>query len=217
MIKAAIFDLGNVLLHFDHRIIRDRLSAVLGQAADEKAATREFQDIIGDFERGMVTPDQFLSRVMAQLEVEHLLDAGEFASLWSDIFWKNEELVSMLPGLAERIRLVLLSNTNALHLEFARRQFPEVFAPFRNTVFSFETQLAKPDRRIFEKAVILAEAQPAECLYFDDIDAYVRIAAGIGIHAYQYVSVDAVRDILSVYEISPVPREPRPASNVSDP
>ena len=96
---------------------------------------------------------------------------------------------------------MLLSNTNALHVEFAESRFPEVFAPFDARVYSHEAKAVKPDPRLFELAGRAAGASPGECLYFDDIARFTDAAQHMGFHAYQVVSVKSVRDILRMYEL----------------
>jgi putative hydrolase of the HAD superfamily len=200
MIRAIIFDLGNVLLHFDHGIIRDRLSQYARRDAFV-GARRDIDALSAAFEKGEVASDVFIARFFELLNIEQPFSRQAFAQMWSDIFWKNEALLTLLGRLRPEVTLVLLSNTNMLHVSFAEERFPEVFAPFAHRLYSHEVHLRKPDPAFFTLAAERVGACPEECLYFDDLQQYVDAAARLGIHAYQYVSVDAARDILAVYEV----------------
>ena len=199
MIEAVIFDLGNVLLHFDHRIIGRRFQERFPGAAMNPDIHDAFWTLAASFENGETDPAQFLGR-WRELAGSDAAEQ-ELADIWNNIFWVNEELLPVVEALASSKRLVLLSNTNALHVEFARDRFPEVFKWFSAQVLSFEQGCAKPSREIFEAAVREAQTSAGSILYFDDVNRYARAAAQLGIHAYTYISAAAVRDICTLHEI----------------
>ncbi|MBL0175653.1 MAG: hypothetical protein IPP94_10380 [Ignavibacteria bacterium] len=200
MIHTIIFDLGNVLLHFDHRIILGRLSPYLLRHA-YAGARRDLEALTDAYERGEVRTDTFVSRFLELLSIERPFDRKDFAALWSDIFWINEPLLDLLTALRTDVKLMMLSNTNPMHLSFAEDRYPEVFRPFTARIISFEAGLRKPERAIFDLAIDRSGGPADGCLYFDDINAYVDAAAAAGINAFQYVSVSSVRDILATYEL----------------
>ena len=198
MIRAILFDLGNVLLNFDHGIITRRMAMAAGIAESPRAS---FARLTESFEIGELTASDFFAGVERNYELSGRVDLPAFTEMWSDIFWENQELTALLPVLARKVRLVLLSNTNALHIEHARRNFPHVFAPFHDCVFSCEIGLRKPDPRIFAEALNRAGVEAENALYFDDIRHYVDAASRLGLHAYQVVSASCVKDILRAYEL----------------
>ncbi len=201
MIKAAIFDLGNVLLHFDHTIVYERIRRYSRKPEFDGSVLLDLSAAISAFECGAIRPAVFFEQVRTVIELDESLTFEEFSRYWAEIFWKNDELVQMLPLLSSRIPIHMLSNTNELHIEYAERTFPEVFEPFTSTTFSFQTGTAKPDTEIFELVLESAGAAPDECLYFDDIGRYVDAARALGINAHQYVSVQGVLDVCTLYQI----------------
>lgn len=202
MITTVLFDLGNVLLHFNHRLIGDRLRA-FAAGRDSHAATERCKELAESFERGQIGSDAFINECLTVMHSFGAIDRDTFTAMWNDIFWINEPLAELLPGIARRARLVLLSNTNPLHITFVRSRFPRLFEPFAIEILSCETGAMKPETHIFELALARANVQPEECLYFDDIRLHVESAARLGINAYQYVSVQGVREILAVYDLLP--------------
>ena len=202
MITTVMFDLGNVLLHFNHRLIGERLRA-FAAGQDSRAATERCKELAESFERGRIGSDAFINECLTMMHAFGAMDRDAFTTMWNDIFWINEPLADMLPGIARRARLVLLSNTNPLHIAFVRSRFPALFAPFAIEILSYETGAMKPEAHIYNEALARAKALPEECLYFDDIRLNVESAASLGINAYQYVSVRGVREILSVFDLLP--------------
>ncbi len=188
MITTLLFDLGNVLLHFDHGLIASGLARYAPSAPGlirDPAAAR----LLEAYERGRVSSADFYAEILDFLEVtREKLDYPTFARIWSDIFTPNRELLALLPGLAARYSLGLISNTNELHIARVREHFPEALAPFRATVFSHEAGCCKPDERIYLRALDLLGARPLECFYVDDIERYVAAAAALGIDGVQFRS-----------------------------
>jgi glucose-1-phosphatase len=203
-ITTVMFDLGNVLLHFDHRLIGENLARDVPDARLHDArlhADTRWHDLMHEVETGALSDESFLDRFAALLCVDVRVHRTRLVNAWSDIFWRNDGMLPLLDMLRGHMRLVLVSNTNALHLDYIRTRFPEVLAPFDVMVFSHLEHVAKPDAAIFRTALARAGASPASCLYFDDIRMHVHAATELGIHAYHYVSNAGVRDILALHGV----------------
>ncbi|MBN1449240.1 MAG: HAD family phosphatase [Bacteroidetes bacterium] len=201
MIRALISDLGNVVLHFDHRIITARLEEDFPHASWDKRAEERFWRGVQAFETGAMESTAFMRLAGELLGAPDGLDEERFRLLWGDIFWLNEEYLELMRAIKPVLTLVMLSNTNPLHIVFARERFPEVFELFEHCVFSCEFGKTKPSPEIFREALRRAGTQPEETLYIDDIASYADAAGALGMHGYQYISVQAVRDILAMYSV----------------
>jgi putative hydrolase of the HAD superfamily len=103
---------------------------------------------------------------------------------------------SMLENLAARYRLLLLSNTNAIHFE-SLRETHLMLRHFHHLVLSYEVKAMKPQPEIFHSAIALAECRPEECFYTDDIGEYVEAARKLGIDAVQFQSLDQLQGELT--------------------
>jgi putative hydrolase of the HAD superfamily len=112
----------------------------------------------------------------------------EFCGIWSSIFLP-ETLIpeDLLRGIASRYRLVLLSNTNAIHFEMIRENYP-LLRHFHALVLSYEVGAMKPSPLFYAKAVEAAGCLPEECFFTDDIPEYVEGARRYGIDAVQFQS-----------------------------
>lgn len=203
MIRALICDLGNVLLHFDHQLIVRRLAAHMVSGRPDAEFASRFWPSVHAFEHGQIDADTFRTDIGTMLGSDHAVSEEEFHLLWGDIFWPNGEFIDALTRLRERLTLVLLSNTNSLHIRYATERFPELFSLFDAAVYSFATGTGKPDPAMYRTALARAGVAAEQTLYFDDMAAYVDAAAALGMHAYQYVSFAGARDVLRMYDLVP--------------
>lgn len=194
--KFLYFDLGNVLLYFDHRRACRNLAALTG--ADEQhiwdAAFASGLYLQAD--GGEVDGPAFYERVCQQVwPGRQAWPAYEaFAHAMSDIFEINVPMMAVVGQLESAgYRLGLLSNTCDLHYEFfGRGRYRLVAEAFDPVVLSFKLKLLKPDRRIYEQAAALAGVEPQEVFYVDDVAGHVSGACAAGFDAVQYTSTPAL-------------------------
>ena len=185
MYKAVIFDLGKVLIDFDFKPGFRALEGLCPFSAADIPKRIASTGLVERFETGLVEPRDFFRELSAHLRLE--VDYDRFCRIWSSIF--SEVLIpeSMLQGLAARYRLLLLSNTNALHFEMIRANYP-LLRHFHALILSYEVKAMKPHPEIFQAAVDRAGCRPEECFYTDDIADYVAAARRLGIDAVQFRS-----------------------------
>jgi glucose-1-phosphatase len=190
MHKALIFDLGKVLIHFDFRRGYSALESLCPYPAAEIPQRIAALDLVERFETGLVEPRDFVERLTRGLGLN--VDYDRFCAIWNSIFTDPLLPEEMLEGLAARYRLLLLSNTNAIHFEGIRRAYP-LLRHFHGLILSYEVKAMKPHPAIFERAIGLAGCRPAECFYTDDIAAYVEAARQLGIDAVQFHSAAQIQ------------------------
>ena len=190
MHKAVIFDLGKVLVDFDFRRGYRALEGICPYAAADIPKRLARTGLVERFETGLVEPDSFYAELSRTLELDLAYD--RFCDIWSSIFTAALLPETMLEGLARRYRLLLLSNTNAIHFEMIRKAYP-LLRHFHERVLSYEVKAMKPDPRIFSEAVRRAGCGAAECFYTDDIAPNVEGARKLGIDAVQFESADQIR------------------------
>ena len=200
------FDLGNVLLNFDHDLMCRKMAAVVQQsgaaasAEDVKAILFESRPgrpaLEWRYERGEISTEEFLDEFSQAVGAKP--DASHLAKAASEIFTANVSVRAVLGALlATRQPLGLLSNTNAVHWEYiAQRKDMLIPSAFRVLALSFELGCMKPEAEIFAKAAELAGVAPQEIFYVDDIAGHVSAARAAGFHAVQYTSTPQLVDDL---------------------
>ncbi len=178
MIKAIVFDFGNVIGFFDHHRATRRLAEHCGLSAEEIYRRVYGAVLEDDYESGRLSSVQYMERVR-QLCGLHCSD-DFFRDAYGDIFWPNQRVCDLLPKLKQRYRLLLGSNTNELHARWFRRQFADVLQSFDAIVLSYEIGTRKPRPEFFHHCQRLAGCAPNECLFIDDLASNVAGALAFG-------------------------------------
>lgn len=183
---TLVFDFGNVLGYFDHRIAVRQF--VRRCDLDEDACYAAVYDtaLEDDFEAGRIGADEFVRRSCAAINYRGTAD--QFRGAFRDIFRPNAAVCELVPRLAKRHRLVLASNTNELHSAHFRETFADVLRHFSALGLSHEAGARKPDRRFFQHCQSLAGCSPQECLFIDDLADNVAGAQAFGWQAIQYAN-----------------------------
>jgi putative hydrolase of the HAD superfamily len=176
--RLLVFDFGNVLGLFSHRRSAEQVAALGGADVDAVLAFLYGGDLENTFDGGLLAEAAYRDLVCTRFGLRCPADA--FDRALGDMFTRNEDVIGLLPALKRRHRLLLLSNTNAIHLKQIRRQFGDALGLFEHLVFSHEVAMRKPQERIYRHCERLAGARPEECLFIDDIVANVEAARACG-------------------------------------
>jgi glucose-1-phosphatase len=186
VIKTVIFDLGKVIISFDFMRGYVGLEQVCGLPAAEIRRRIASTDLVHRFESGLVEPEDFVDQLSHMLDLHISYD--KFCEIWSSIFLPDPLIPeSMLQGIGERFRLILLSNTNAIHFRMLEQTYP-LLRHFHDTVLSFRVGALKPSPVIYREAIARAGCLPEECFFTDDIADYVAAARREGMDAVQFES-----------------------------
>jgi putative hydrolase of the HAD superfamily len=199
VIKTVIFDLGKVLIPFDFARGYRAMEKFCDYPAAEIPKRIAGTDLVYRFETGLVEPRDFVEQLSRVLDLRVTYE--QFCEIWSSIFLP-ETLVpdSLLAGIRERYRLLVLSNTNAIHFDMVRQNYP-MLRHFHDLVLSYEVKAMKPSPAIYREAIARARCRPEECFYTDDIPAYVEGARREGIDAVQFQSCAQLERDLAAREI----------------
>ena len=182
--RTIIFDLGRVIIPFDFERGYQAIAADCRLPAAEVRSRIAATGLVGQLESGVVEPVEFVDAVSRLIEFPGSYQ--DFCRHWSSIFLPEtlipEELIL---DLKTRYRLLVLSNTNAIHIDMVREHYG-ILRHFDHLVLSHEVKAMKPDPRIYAAALAYAEAEPQECFFTDDIAEYVEGARRAGIDAEQF-------------------------------
>jgi FMN phosphatase YigB (HAD superfamily) len=200
MIKTVIFDLGKVIIPFDFQRGYDRMAPLCRYSPSEIPERLRSCDLVTRFEEGKIEPDVFVRELSAILELNASYE--EFCGIWSSIFLPDTLIhEDLLVALRERYRLLLLSNTNAIHFEMVKRTYP-ILRRFDHHVLSYRVGALKPSPLIYAEAIRHAQCEPSECFFTDDIPAYVEGARQAGIDAVQFQNQEQIERELRARGVS---------------
>ena len=200
-IEVILYDLGNVILPFNHFQIAEKLSRF--------SQRKEFQDppkmfsYLFDFEKGAVngyevgkvSSLEFFQSLREFLQLS--LSFEDFIPIWNEIFIEDQEVSQIILSQKGRWKLGLLSNTNPLHFDYVLAKF-SIIRVFDRWILSHEVGFKKPAVEIFQKAVQWASVEPRKILFIDDMKKHVEVAASLGIQGIHFVSAVQLREELSL-------------------
>jgi len=181
MIKTIIFDLGRVIIPFDFDLGYAELSRL---SRMDTALIRErirATGLVPQFETGLIEPEPFVAGIAAALGIE--ISVEEFRRIWNLIFLE-ETLIpeDLVVRLKRHYKVLLLSNTNALHFDGLAERYP-LLRHFDHHVLSYKVRVMKPDAEIYLHAARLAGCEASECLFIDDLEENVKGAQAVGMQA----------------------------------
>lgn len=195
-VRAAIFDIGNVLFTWHPRFLYERL-------IDDDRALAAFLDEVVTLEWHFQHDEgRDFADTSAELTALHPQHADLIAA-WQPRF--NESIGGPVPGMHDLVGdldsagVPLFAITNFSH-EFwppFRAEWTGLFDRFREIVVSGDEKLVKPDPAIYHLALDRFGLQPHEAVFIDDNEANVLAARALGIHAIHFTDVASTRSELA--------------------
>lgn len=188
MIKTFIFDLGKVIVPYEINRGLESFANCCDLSSAEIGGKFFGSDESRLFETGKISTVEFFEAVRRKLYLK--MNFEEFADAWNSIFLLEPIIPQdFVRQLAEKYRLIILSDTNELHISFIKKNF-SVLRYFDEFVVSYEVGHFKPAKEMFQVAVEKAECLPEECFFTDDKKENIDKAREFGINAVQFVSFD---------------------------
>jgi HAD superfamily hydrolase (TIGR01509 family) len=176
--SVIVFDLGNVLLPFNYELALEKLNKIdPGLGSRFWKYYEENYHLHRGFERGDITEEDFLNKILAALE--NRVNRETFFELYSKIFTVNEDVAGLLPELKKKYMLVLLSNTNSIHQKYGWNEY-EFLKLFDKLILSHEVNALKPEPAIYKKVEAFTRKPPEEHIFIDDIEEYAESAKKAG-------------------------------------
>ncbi len=178
-IKNIIFDLGGVVLNLDQqKTIRafKKLGAELDQL-------NENSSLFTDFETGKIDANFFVDTLHTHLKGTASKEAIIHA--WNSMLLElPSERVELIKTLKKDYQLILLSNTNSIHIDAVYQEHgKEVFENLFSKIFlSHEIGLRKPSVECYKHVLAAAEIKGEESIFIDDMPENIKGAGLAGIH-----------------------------------
>ena len=187
-IKNLLIDFGGVLIDLDRRRCIEHFSR-LGMPDVENLLHDCHQE--GFFqlhEKGLISDDDFRERI--RRAIGRPVSDADIDEAWNSFLdgipaYKLDFLLE----LRRHYKLYLLSNTNAIHWDYACahdfcRDGHRVEDYFDRIFLSYRMKMAKPDADIFRAVLQETGIRPEETLFIDDAEANCRTAQSLGLRTY---------------------------------
>lgn len=188
--SALVFDVGNVLLHWDVALVYPDLSS---------EELTEFMDEVGftawnlEQDRGRSWSDGVEALSSYYPHRRELI--SRYATDWSkSVPGAIEETVGILDILRHQgERLYAITNFSSETWDIALRRFPFLVDSFRDVVVSGHEAVVKPDPRIYRILLERNSLSHSECVFIDDSPANVWGARAVGMRALHFTGAGQLR------------------------
>lgn len=201
-IRTILFDFGNVLIDIDIPHAKAKLESLMRLDLPAKAVERHLVQLIHQYETSAIDTDGFINGILkfAQPEVR----SEDVVEAWNSmLIGMPRYRLAMLEAIKDNVTLMLLSNTNALHIEwvhnhmvnmhgiadFERRYFHGVF-------YSHLIRLRKPQPEAFQFVMNNAYVTPSSTLFIDDVPENIRTAKRLGFKTWLFEPEDEIAVVM---------------------
>ncbi|MDW5289428.1 HAD family phosphatase [Formosa sp. PL04] len=183
MIKTIIFDFGDVFINLD------KVGAIENALLNFKLDSfpEDLVHINSLYEMGLMDTLEFVEFYEASFpEVK----SDKILEIWNSVLKDfPHHRLEFLKSLSEskKYKLILLSNTNDLHIEFVKSYVPffnEFQSYFDVFYLSHEINLRKPNADIYEFVLKQNNLIASETLFVDDLAENTAAAEKLGIHTW---------------------------------
>lgn len=186
-LKHIIFDFGGVLLPINPQLTIDKFRQS-GVTNIEAFYSEQAQHGLFDkLECGLLSPGEFYNE-LRKLGLD--LSDKQIEEAWNELLLefpahKKEDLAL----LREEYSLYLLSNTNEIHYMRYAADFQKKFKEplrslFKQTYFSFEVGMRKPNKDIYEYVLGNSGLKAEETLFVDDRAENLEAPKALGMHTF---------------------------------
>jgi putative hydrolase of the HAD superfamily len=186
--STIVFDLGNVLIPFNHNLWIEQLNQV------EKGLGEKYYKLYIDnynvhrkYEAGKMSDAEFIEQNLKW--INHKVTSEKFCKIFSEIFTLNNDVVNLLPILKQKYKLVLLSNTNNIHKKYGWEKY-SFLNNFNKLILSHEVGAVKPEKEIYKSVENHTKESAEKHIFIDDVKEYVEAAKQLGWDGIQFVGYE---------------------------
>ncbi|HNX43873.1 MAG TPA: HAD family phosphatase [Bacteroidales bacterium] len=200
-IDTIIFDLGGVLydIDVDHtaRAFTEMGAGEINMEALHKSMHEEH--IYEGLDTGRLSPAGFRDEIRRLTGMP--LSDEQVDAAWNALLVEfPARRVKMMLSLRKNYRLLLLSNTNAIHFDYYSKHFETDYGiPFESlfdkAYYSFRIGLCKPDPGIYRHVITDSKLEPEKAVFIDDLFVNVEAARKTGLKAIHLNGIPDVTDL----------------------
>ena len=195
-ISNLIFDLGNVIIDLDET----RTWSWFSQRLVEKDMSAFMREDVLNYEKGLFSSESLINRV--QRASQMALNPIDIKKGWNAMLLSIPNArMTMLKKLMSKFNVYILSNTNALHLEWVydwlKREYDcDDFAPLyaHASFYSNLMHLRKPDLDIYKTVLDETGSMAGETLFFDDKFENLTGAQRLGIKTHLVIPGEEIAE-----------------------
>lgn len=195
-VRLVIFDMDDVLLHYDVAARQAAIAAMAGLTARDVARLIWESGIEDASDAGRLSADDYLAACSQALGIP--FGRADWFRTRALAMTLDPEAVALALSLRDKAKLALLTNNGFIMGEHFDALVPDlraVFGPAMHVAAEFATK--KPDPAIYTRLAALYGVAPAEAVMIDDKPVNIAGAVEAGLNGHCYSSVAGLRSFLA--------------------
>ena len=185
-IHHLIFDLGGLFIDVYMDRFANSLQQLVGKEVAPTLEKLKHEKFFDAYETGHIHTAQFLDTLSAAFGKEYSQE--QYVACWNAILGRVQlDQLQLIQPLRKQCDVVLLSNTNSLHVEALETEFEKSHPGerlsnfFDRIYYSQQIGLRKPEAAAFRFVVQQGAFHPAHTLFIDDSLGHLQGAQTLGL------------------------------------
>lgn len=200
MIKAIVFDVGEVILDLDASKCIDAFKTRAGfENIEEFLDTCHQRGIFRQMEEGEINAEEFyeVAATYCKPGTDRETIYECFCEFLAGI---DPDKIKLINELSQKYDLYILSNNNpisrAYTCDLGLKNGLDFERVFKKQFYSYEMKMLKPGKKIFLKALDEIGLPPEEILFVEDNPINVEAAKALGIQTLHYIPRSNMRKLI---------------------
>tara|TARA_R110002072_G_scaffold251518_5_gene410416 strand:+ start:13267 stop:13887 length:621 start_codon:yes stop_codon:yes gene_type:complete len=185
-IDTIIFDFGGVLINIDYQATISAFRDLGIGNFEELYSQAEQSNLFNDLETGQISPSYFVNQLLDHLPKG--TSANQVVHAWNTMIKNvpNTSIELLLKLKGRGYKLILLSNTNQLHIDVANVEWLKTTSEkmeelFDAVYYSHQIKMRKPSTEVFSYVCDLHTLDVQNTLFIDDSIQHIEGAQKIGL------------------------------------
>ena len=193
-----IFDFGAVIININYNATIQAFEN-LGIIDAKIQYSKDVQNILFQrLEEGKISNQKFIN------EIKILTDSAnndQIIEAWNQMLGKvPENRINLLQALSKKYKIILLSNTNSIHIEriikdFGVKKWQSFKKIFYKFYLSHELGMRKPNKEIFLRVLTENSIKAENALFIDDSAQHIDTARKLNITCHHLKECEEITDL----------------------
>lgn len=183
--QTLLIDLGDVIININPQLTTEAFMQYVDVKPLKDYSQLKESGWLDDFEKGKITVHEFIPLFIKETGIA--ITTEDFISAWNTMLIDiPKSRIAKLYELETKYRLLLISNTNPIHIAWINQYLQQHFGIekvndlFHKTFLSFEQGMMKPDPAFFRMVLNSEKTGPGQILFIDDSPEHIETANSMG-------------------------------------
>ncbi len=203
-IANILFDFGNVIIDIDSSTAFDRIAAFRSPDIDEVDYRVQVVELSERLEVDAITKVDFIEGIL-NLATPDIMPNDVIEAWNSMLVGIPKYRFGMLESLKQNFNLLMLSNTNVLHIAWVHQHLESIHGIddfesqfFHDVYYSHEIKARKPEAEAFLHVIEESLITPEKTLFIDDIQEYLDAATKLGFQTLHSPPDEEIAETLKI-------------------